>query len=79
LIRREFTWAADMLRHGARRGIWMLGKLDGREDAALRAALAADAGRLIAEYRELWHARSRPGGFRESVGRMAKIREDYLA
>jgi hexosaminidase len=77
LIRREYAWAADMLRHGARRGIWMLGKLDGREDAALRVALAADAERLIAEYRELWHARSRPGGFAESVGRMAKMRGDY--
>ena len=78
LIRREYAWAADMLRHGARRGVWMLGKLDGREDAALRAALAADAVRLIAEYGVLWHARSRPGGFRESVGRMEKMRQDYL-
>jgi hypothetical protein len=79
LVRREYTWAADMLRHGARRGVWMLGKLDGQEDAALRAALAVDAARLIAEYRELWHARSRPGGFRESVGRLEKMRSDYLA
>jgi hypothetical protein len=79
LIRREFAWAADMLRHGSRRGVWMLGKQDGHEDAALRAALAADAGRLIAEYRELCHLRSRPGGFAESVGRMEKMRLDYLS
>jgi hexosaminidase len=79
LIRREYAWAADMLRHGSRRGVWMLGKQDGREDATLRAALAADADRLIAEYRELWHARSRPGGFKESVGRMEKMRRDYLS
>jgi len=78
LIRREYTWAADMLRHGARRGIWMLGKVEGQEDGTLRIALAADAQRLIAEYHELWHARSRPGGFRESVGRMEKMRQDYV-
>ncbi len=79
LIRREYAWAADMLRHGARRGIWMLGKLAGQEDGVRRAALAADAERLMAEYRELWHARSRPGGFAESVGRMEKMRGDYWA
>jgi hypothetical protein len=79
LIRREYAWAADMLRHGARRGIWMLGKAEGQEDAALRAALATDAARLMAEYRDLWHARSRPGGFAESERRMAKMRGDYLA
>ncbi len=79
LIRREFMWAADMLRHGARRGLWMLGKAEGQEDVGLRAELAADAERLIAAYRELWHARSRPGGFSESVGRMEKMRSDYLA
>jgi hypothetical protein len=78
LIRREYAWAADMLRHGARRGIWMLGKADGHEAAALRVALATDVGRLMAEYGELWHARSRPGGFAESVGRMEKMRGDYL-
>ena len=64
LIRREYAWAADMLRHGSRRGVWMLGKQDGHEDVALRAALAADAERLIAEYGVLWHARSRPGRLR---------------
>jgi hexosaminidase len=79
LIRREYAWAADMLRHGSRRGVWMLGKQDGCEDAALRATLDADAERLIAEYGALWHARSRPGGFKESVGRMEKMRQDYLS
>jgi len=57
----------------------MLGKQDGHEDAALRAALAAAAERLIAEYGVLWHARSRPGGFEESVGRMEKMQRDYLS
>jgi hexosaminidase len=79
LIRREFAWASRMLRHGVHRGLWMLGKADGKENAELRTALANDARRLIAEYRELWHARSRPGGFRDSVARLEKMREDYLA
>ncbi|MCX7670796.1 MAG: glycoside hydrolase, partial [Anaerolineae bacterium] len=79
LIRRELAWAARMLRHGVHRGMWMLGKEAGQENTELRRALAADAERLIAEYRELWHARSRPGGFRDSVARLEKMRADYVS
>ena len=77
LIKREFAWAADMLRHGAKRGIWALGKARGEEDVALREELARDAKRLMAEYRDLWHARNRPGGFKDSLARMEKMAEDY--
>ncbi len=77
LIKREFTWAADMLRHAAKRGIWALGKVRGEEDMALREELARDAERLMAEYREIWHARNRPGGFKDSLARMEKMRADY--
>ncbi|NPA89992.1 MAG: family 20 glycosylhydrolase [Chloroflexi bacterium] len=77
LIKREFAWAADMLRHGAKRGIWALGKARGEEDVALREELARDAERLMAEYRDLWHARNRPGGFKDSLARMEKMAEDY--
>ena len=73
LIRREFTWAADMLRHACQRGVWMLDNTETNPGDSL----APEADRLIAEYREIWLARNRPGGFRESVARMEKMRRDY--
>lgn len=79
LIQREFAWAADMLRHGCRRGTWALGKTAGEEDTALRQALADDAGRLMEAFREIWHARNRPGGFEDSLAQMEKMHADYAA
>jgi hypothetical protein len=73
LIRREFTWGADMLRHACRRGVWMLR----HGDTALGHSLAQEADRLIADYRPIWLARNRPGGLRESVARMEKMKRDY--
>jgi len=73
LIRREFRWAADMLRHACRRGIWALGRAHGVEDSALRRGLTEDAWRLIAEFREIWRARNRPGGFADSLARMERL------
>ncbi len=77
LIQREYAWAADMLRHAAKRGIWALGKAAGREDVSLRRELAREAQRLMAEFREIWHARNRPGGFQDSLARMERMARDY--
>lgn len=77
LIRREIAWAADMLRHACRRGLWALSRASGEEDVALRKGLADDARRLTAEFHEVWHARNRPGGFKDSLARMEKMRRDY--
>ena len=77
LIRREYTWAADMLRHGAKRGIWALSKAAGREDVRLRRDLAREASRLMTEFREIWHARNRPGGFKDSLARMERMAAHY--
>ncbi len=76
-VKREFAWAADMLRHGAKRGIWALGRARGEEDVMLREELARDAERLMAEFREIWQARNRPGGLKDSLARMEKMRADY--
>ena len=73
LIRAEFTWAADMLRHACDRALWLL---DGA--AAPNELLAEEANELINRYHILWLARSRPGGYRESVARMEAMRDDYL-
>ncbi len=79
LLQREFIWAADMVRHGCRRLLWAIGRAHGDEDVDLRATLAAEAERLIAEYERVWHGRNRPGGFKESVARMHHMAAAYDA
>ena len=73
LIRAEFTWAADMLRHACDRALWLLDGADAPNET-----LAEEANELINRYHILWLARSRPGGYRESVARMEAMRDDYL-
>jgi hypothetical protein len=77
LIRREFTWVAEMLQHACRRGIWALGKAESRESDNLRRQLAQDSARLIGEFCQIWLARNRPGGLEESVVLLEKVRQDY--
>jgi hypothetical protein len=76
LIEQEFAWAADMLRHACRRGIWVLDKAGDTED--LRRRLADDAEALLAGYKSIWHARNRPGGFKDSYARLETMRGHYL-
>ena len=77
LIRREYDWAVDMMRHACWRGIWALGNGDSSEDASLRQRLASEADRLLAEHRELWLARNRPGRLEQSQAVLLKMRRDY--
>jgi hypothetical protein len=81
LLKRELTWAANMLRHACWRGIWVLGKAnDADQDHPLdlRQRLADDAEALLAEYEFIWHARNRPGGFKDSCARLEVMRSHYL-
>ena len=75
LVQHEYAWVAGMMRHACRRGLWALAGSDRRSPDSL--TLAEDADRLIAEYRDLWLARSRPGGLADSAGRLARMRQDY--
>jgi len=76
LIRREFEFSARLARHGARRGILAFEK-NGKRAAELKRNLDKDLRALIKEYKTLWDARNRPGGFEESVGWMDRARKDY--
>lgn len=76
LIRREFEFSARLARHGARRGILAFEK-NGKRAAELKRNLDKDLRALIKEYKTLWDARNRPGGFEESVGWMERARKDY--
>ncbi|MEA3337871.1 MAG: glycoside hydrolase family 20 zincin-like fold domain-containing protein [Chloroflexota bacterium] len=75
LIDQEFRWAINMLRHSCQRLRWLIGIVpDGPE---IRQDLAGQADALIAGYDHIWHARNRPGGYEESVGRLKRMRDDY--
>jgi hypothetical protein len=75
LIQREFTNAAGLLRHACRRATALLDGSLG--DGAVRGALGQDMQALIADYRQLWLARNRPGGLEDSAGRLERARDDY--
>lgn len=83
LIQRELTWAANLLRHACWRIAWVMGKSGVESTAASNGRLvdylAADATALLAEHEVIWHARNRPGGFRESQARLERLRSDYTA
>jgi hypothetical protein len=78
LLKSEFAWIAKMLKHACRRGIWVAGKLTGEEDQKLRQQLLKDADLLMKEHEKIWQARNRPGGFKDSLARLDKIRNSYL-
>lgn len=78
LVKREYTWVADMLRHSCWRALWVIEQALGRQDAALKPQLAERADSLIQELDIIWHARNRPGGFQDSFARMQSMRSHYI-
>ncbi|MBI5035696.1 MAG: family 20 glycosylhydrolase [Chloroflexi bacterium] len=76
LIHDELASAAAILHHACQRALLAFEKKPAKARARKR-ELAHDLPRLIKEYHRLWHARNRPGGFKESVARFEKLRKDY--
>jgi hypothetical protein len=76
LITAEFESAATILQHACERGQLAL-ETNPRRARALKRKLKLDLAHIVKEYRTLWHARNRPGGFKDSVARFAKLREEY--
>jgi hypothetical protein len=72
LIKAEFRNAVAMARHGARRGLMGMGSKT-LDSVAMRHELQ----RIIARHEALWLARNRPGGLRESSGRLRRLLADY--
>lgn len=77
LIRREFTWGANMLRHACWRAIWALNIERNVENDTLRQWLLQEADKLLPEFQTIWHERNRTGGFVRSMARMKRMRDDY--
>ena len=78
LIKSEYAWVADMLRHGCWRTQWIVGLARGEDDPALKAMLSDRAESLMGEFDQIWHARNRPGGFQDSYARMQVMRSHYV-
>jgi len=78
LMRSEFAWVADMLRHSCRRFMWALSLANGEEDLNTRTSLSQETEALMERYHQIWHARNRPGGFGDSLARMKAMRSHYL-
>ncbi len=74
LLRREFELAGWMLRHAAQRGLLAIGAPLG----SIR-DLDRDLRAIVREYEVVWLARNRPGGLSDSVARLARLHEDYVA
>jgi hypothetical protein len=77
LVRRELRWVAGLLRLACRLGRARLaaGRTVPVEALAgeTRAALLAELAPLLAEHREVWLARNRPGGRVDSVARLERL------
>ena len=78
LIKHEYLMTARLMRHACRRGLLAF-ETDPAQVTALRRALDRDMQEYIAEYRQVWLARNKPGGLTDSIARLEKARQDYLA
>jgi hypothetical protein len=76
LVVAEIKSAAALLRHAVQRGL-LAWEEDPAKARSLKRKLKRELPHLIQEYRRLWHARNRPGGFKDSVTRMKKMQDDY--
>ncbi len=76
LISQEFELVARMLRHAAQRGTLASEENAARADKA-KIDLVCDLDTIVDGYTQIWHARNRPGGFRDSIARLEQLRQDY--
>jgi hypothetical protein len=81
LLRTELGFTADLMDHSAHLGKARFSTPNltiAEIPLSTRQDLAAEMEVLIDRYTELWLKRSRPGGFKDSVGRMLALRNSYL-
>ncbi len=75
LVNREFVWICNMLKHACHRLLWVIDGAPGNR----RQTLFDESEQFIADYEVIWHKRNRPGGFVDSIGRMERMKQDYVA
>jgi hypothetical protein len=72
VIVEEWRNAGRMIRHGCRRGRWMLDQSLGRKDE-----LGVEMREIVGHHRRLWLARNRVGGVQDSTGRLELRLAEY--
>jgi hexosaminidase len=72
LIKAEYALAGDLIKHAARRGLFLLG-----ESSVSAGELKRELGGMIARFQENWLARNRPGGLADSLTRFDHALESY--
>ena len=77
LIKREYANAVRMAEHGTRRALLAF-ESDPRRAKRMKRELARDLLGIMAEHKKVWHARNRPGGFKDSFAGFLRARRDYL-
>lgn len=79
LVVREYRLAADLLLHGARRGLYLLDKLEDKlPDTRLRvASLKVELEHLIQEFQDIWLRRNQPGGLQDSLAIFERLLAEY--
>ena len=80
LLCRELTFTADLMAHATRLGkerFATAGLTTAEISVSMRKTLAAEVEALIEVFEKLWLGRSRPGGLKDSAGRMIALKESY--
>ncbi len=72
LIMAEFHLTARMLKHGARRLLFMYG-----DPSVDKPSLDSDLAQILEQYRTQWLARNRPGGLEDSIARLTRLEAEY--
>jgi hypothetical protein len=81
LLYKELTFTADLMAHAAHLGkerFATTGLTTAEISVSMRKTLAAELEALIEIFEKLWLSRSRPGGLKDSTGRMIALKESYL-
>ncbi len=81
LLHKELTFTADLMVHAAHLGnkrFATAGLVTAEIPSSVRKTLAAELEALIEIFEKLWLSRSRPGGLKDSTGRMIALKESYL-
>ncbi len=72
IIRSEYELAADLIRHACHRGLLIF-----EENEKSPAEMSEELSQLIERYKEVWLARNRPGGLKDSLSRFDASLEAY--
>jgi len=78
MVRNEYRYIADLLRHACKRGFWLLGKAKQEDNLELRKILINEIDELISRHQEVWMLRNRSGGLKDSLSALERLQNEYM-